>query len=206
MLVFDLGCFKSVEVRFLRQIRLFWVNFWSDLIILTRILCLKHKSVTHYQGSLISSKGSYDVNLADGHSHKHVHRIPKNKKKQKNIINFATLNTRSLHSNSSILELEQAFSEKNIAVLGLAETRRTAEKIVELKSRNMLLHTAAWKGQRGVGFLVRKEWKENISNFNNISNRIAVFKLKMGKNKSLVIIQVHVPTLLAEEQEINTFY
>lgn len=54
--------------------------------------------------------------------------------------------------------------------------RRKYEKITQLKSGNILLHTVSVRGQRGVGFLVKNSWKDQILEFKVISERIVVFK------------------------------
>lgn len=101
--------------------------------------------------------------------------------------------------------MEQAFEEKNIAVLGLAEIRRPHEKIIELKSKHILMHSDSLKGQRGVGFLVNRNWKENVQEFRSIKDRIAVLKLRQD-NKKIILVQVYAPTLTADDQESDAFY
>ncbi len=69
-----------------------------------------------------------------------------------------------LKHNKNLLELEKAFDSKKIANLGLAEVRREQEKIIKLKSMNMLLHSESTNGQRGIGFLVHKIGEEKSAN------------------------------------------
>jgi len=50
------------------------------------------------------------------------------------------------------MELEEAFDKKKLMVLGLAEVRRINEKMIELKSGHMLMHSNCLNGQRGLVF------------------------------------------------------
>ncbi|CAF4764515.1 unnamed protein product [Pieris macdunnoughi] len=60
-------------------------------------------------------------------------------------------------------------------------------------------------GLHGVGFLIKKYFKNNIVNFTGISERVAFIKLKF-KNLSITLIQVYAPTESAAEEEIHKFY
>ena len=61
------------------------------------------------------------------------------------------------------------------------------------------------KGQKGVGFLVKKHLKGNIIEIRNISERIAVLKMNWNE-EHITIIQVYAPTESSSEDEIEDFY
>ena len=118
---------------------------------------------------------------------------------------IATLNVRTLKNEENLLELEDAFEDSDVHVLGLSEVRRAIEFISTTKNNHLLAHTTCSGGQRGVGFLVRKEMIKNITGFQSISERIAQLNIEIG-TKILRIIQVHAPTSTSSENEIENFY
>ncbi|XP_050672807.1 craniofacial development protein 2-like [Leptidea sinapis] len=60
------------------------------------------------------------------------------------------------------------------------------------------------KGLYGVGFLIKKAWKSNITNFTGISERVALLQLKFEK-LNISIIQAYAPTERSSEAEIQNF-
>ena len=94
----------------------------------------------------------------------------------------------------------------NLSVLGLSEVRRNGERIQETQFGNLLCHIGNNCGQRGVGFIIKSEWKENLIEFIGINDRIAVAKFRGIKEKRLVMIQVYAPTAQSEESECEIFY
>lgn len=102
---------------------------------------------------------------------------------------MATLNVRTSKSNEKLLELEETFTKKKLIIFGISEVRRRDEKILKLNSGHTLLHTDCENYQKGVGFLVHKYRIDKIIEFNNISNRIAMIKIKLPKAKILTLIQ-----------------
>lgn len=61
------------------------------------------------------------------------------------------------------------------------------------------------KGLHGVGFLIKKKYKNNITNFIGISERVALLQVKF-ECFSLSIIQTYSPTERSTEEEIEEFY
>ncbi len=115
---------------------------------------------------------------------------------------IGTLNVRTLSSEESLTELQEAFEEKELDIFGLGEMRRKYETITELKFGNILFHTESTKRQRGVGFLIKNEWKNNILEFQGISDRIATVKIRIKTCRNLTVIQVYAPTAMAIEEKI----
>ncbi|CAG4984913.1 unnamed protein product [Colias eurytheme] len=60
-------------------------------------------------------------------------------------------------------------------------------------------------GLYGVGFLIKKEYKDNIVSFTALSDRVVLLNIKYN-NQMLTIIQVYAPTEKATDEEINLFY
>ncbi len=88
----------------------------------------------------------------------------------------------------------------------LAETRRSGEKIIETSEGNILCYVGNEKGQAGVGFLIDKNFKKSIIEFRGITDRIAVMKLKLKRNRRLTLIQVYAPTANSTEKDCEQFY
>jgi hypothetical protein len=104
-----------------------------------------------------------------------------------------------------LIELEEAFAETNIKILGLAETRRSGEKIINTKAGNLLYYIGNNAGQRGVGFLVKQDYIKNIREIKGISDRIATLQIEINKTP-IVCIQIYAPTSTATDEENEEFY
>lgn len=89
-------------------------------------------------------------------------------------------------------------------IIGLSEVRRSGNDIIE-DENYIFCYTGKPKGQHGVGFLIKKQYKMNIDNYIGISERVCLLNLKF-ENIKIAIIQVYAPTQDATEEEINTFY
>lgn len=84
--------------------------------------------------------------------------------------------------------------------------RRSNEKIITLKSGNILCHTDSVGSQRGVGFLINKNWKDSIKECITISERLAILKINMKDGIILTIAQIYAPTSASSEEESEEFY
>lgn len=121
-------------------------------------------------------------------------------------IKIATLNTRTLKTEESLMELEKSLEKINFDILGLCEMRRLDEKIEE-REGYILFQKGIIAGQRGVGFMIKKSLKENIVELIGISDRLAVLNIKLpGYKKIWTITQVYAPTEKATKQDIEDFY
>ncbi|KAJ8727495.1 hypothetical protein PYW07_001614 [Mythimna separata] len=91
-----------------------------------------------------------------------------------------------------------------IDILGLAEVRRKGYAIEEHEDY-IFCYKGETPGLHGVGFLIKKEHKNNIVSFTAFSDRVALLKMEYN-NQLLAIIQVYAPTANATDEEINSFY
>ena len=132
----------------------------------------------------------------------------KKKHQQKEILKIATYNVRTLSKDEHVQELEEELKEMNIKwdVIGIGEIRRKEEGFTTLQSGHLLYHSKANNGQAGVGFLINKKWKDNITRVNNISPIVAELVLCITTRYQLKIVQVYAPTTSHSEDEINIFY
>jgi exonuclease III len=115
-----------------------------------------------------------------------------------------TYNARSLLSHERLIDFKQAISNIKYDIIGLAEIRRTGYNIEE-DDDHIFCSYGQTKGQYGVGFIIKKKYKQNIESFVGVSERICVLKLYFGNTK-LSLIQVHAPTTDSSEEDIIKFY
>lgn len=115
------------------------------------------------------------------------------------------LNVRTLKHQENLDELEYAFQNSNLDIIGLAEIRREGDTIITTKLGNLLCYIGTKGGQRGVGFLIKENLSQKISEFRGISDRIALVKFNLEK-QTLTIIQIYTPTALSEEVDCDLFY
>ncbi|GBP44640.1 ATP-dependent DNA helicase Q5 [Eumeta japonica] len=132
------------------------------------------------------------------------HHPPSNNLRNAHQLKICTYNVRSLSTRERLLELENSIENIEWDIIGLAEVRRMGQAIEEHENY-ILCYIGETVGLHGVGFLIKKKYKNNIVNFIGKSERLAILKLKFGK-LSLTIIQTYAPTEGSSEEEINKFY
>lgn len=79
------------------------------------------------------------------------------------------------------------------------------EAIIEKNSGDLFYYKGTTPGQRGIGFLIKKELKPAVKEIIGVSERIAVLKLQM-RNLTTTIIQTYAPTENSSEEDIENFY
>ena len=60
--------------------------------------------------------------------------------------------------------------------------------------------------QAGVGFLVNKKWKDNITRVSSGNSRVAELVLRITYIYQLKIVQVYAPTTSHSDEETDNFY
>lgn len=68
------------------------------------------------------------------------------------------------------------------------------------------MHTGSQNGIYGIGFLVSKNFKNRITEFIEISYRIAMLKLQITPTKYITIVQLHAPTMEDSTEAKDKFY
>ncbi|XP_022821436.1 uncharacterized protein LOC111352944 [Spodoptera litura] len=76
---------------------------------------------------------------------------------------------------------------------------------IEEYSEHVLCYIGETKGLYGVGFLIKKAWKNNITNFTGISERVALLQMQFGR-VNISIIQAYAPTERSNDTDIENFY
>ena len=70
----------------------------------------------------------------------------------------------------------------------------------------MLYHCEAKNGQAGVGFLVDKKWKDNITRVSSGNSRVAELVLCITDIFQLKIVQVYAPITSHSDEQTDNFY
>ena len=117
-------------------------------------------------------------------------------------LNICTYNTRSLNDDRLDAFIEELCpSDSNIKsikwdIIGLCETK-LKDTFTQKTIQNHLLFNSGVKpdetASKGVGFLVHQCHTKSIIEFNPISLRLAMLRLK-AKHNNMTIIQVYAPT------------
>ena len=123
-------------------------------------------------------------------------------------LKIATYNVRTLLKDEHVQELEEELKENNMKwdVIGLGEVRRKEESFTTLQSGHLLYHSEANNGQAGVGFLVNKKWKDNITRVSSGNSRVAELVLRITDRYHLKIVQVYAPMTSHSDEETDNFY
>ena len=104
-------------------------------------------------------------------------------------------------------ELEEELKQNNMKwdVIWLGELRRKEESFTTLPSSHLLYHSEANNGQAGVGFLVNKKWKDNITRVSSGNSRVAELVLRITDRYQLKIVQVYAPTTSHSDEDTDNF-
>ncbi|PIK42832.1 hypothetical protein BSL78_20302 [Apostichopus japonicus] len=120
---------------------------------------------------------------------------------------ICTYNVRTLRTEEDLEALLDEIVNIKWHIIGLAETRRPGNLIKTPQGGHTLFTTSATsRSCNGVGFLVHKDIAQNISEYKEISDRIATLKLQINKKHTLRVIQVYAPTSSHDEIEVEDFY
>ena len=88
----------------------------------------------------------------------------------------------------------------------LGEVRRKEESFTTPQSGHLLYHYEANNGQTGVGFLVNKKRKDNITRVSSWNSRVAELVLRITDRYPLNIVQVYAPMTFHSDEETANFY
>ncbi|KAL4721519.1 hypothetical protein ACJJTC_018492 [Scirpophaga incertulas] len=122
----------------------------------------------------------------------------------KNSIHICTYNVKSLSSETKLIELKAALQNIKHDIIGLCEVRRMGEQIIE-DTEYIFYYIGETKGLYGVGFLIKKKYKNNITRFTGISERICILEIII-ENINFSIIQSYAPTESSSKEDIDNFY
>ncbi|XP_037804046.1 craniofacial development protein 2-like [Penaeus monodon] len=130
---------------------------------------------------------------------------PKTKAKATEL-HIITYNVRTLSEDYHLEYLENKISKIKWDVIGISEMRRPGENATQLPNQHILFHKGNDKKQGGVGFLIHKKLKGNITEFHATSDRVASVTIKISKRYDIKIIQAYAPTSLSSQDALDEFY
>lgn len=102
-------------------------------------------------------------------------------------------------------ELNYALKNINCDILGLCEIRRMGETIIEKNNGDLFCYIGQTKGQKGVGFLIKKHIKPMVKEIIGVSERIIVLKIKTA-TCDVTMIQIYAPTENHSDEDSEDFY
>ena len=132
--------------------------------------------------------------------------VKKNHHTEGERLKIATYNIRTLLKDEHVQELEEELKENNMKwdVIGLGEVRRKEDSFTTVQSGHLLYHSEANNGQAGVGFLVKKKCKDNITRVSSGSSRVAELVLRIRDIYQLKIVQLlYAPTTSHSDEETD---
>lgn len=158
----------------------------------------------HYPSSIKKIKININKNKNNKNTFGYADKSMIIKSRREQGLKICTFNVRSLSTKERTLELNNAIDKIKWDIIGLAEVKKTGYTIEEHKEY-IFCYIGETRGLHGVGFLIKKSLKSNISSFLGISERVALLKLNF-KEGPLSLIQVYSPTESSSEEEITEFY
>jgi len=123
---------------------------------------------------------------------------------------MATWNARSLFQPGKMANVLQEMNRMSIDVMGISETfwEREGEFMTSIPGSNekfRVIYSGGLKRRRGVGMILRENVGKSVLNYQLISDRIMVVRVK-AEPVNLLIIQAYAPCEDAEEEEKDGFY
>lgn len=105
-------------------------------------------------------------------------------------------------------ELQYALKNLKWDIIEISETRLPGEKCITLKSKHILYHKNSEEDShiKGVGFLINKNIKHQITKVQAISERVIYLTIQHTKRYTLQIIQIYAPTSKADDEEVLQLY
>ena len=97
-------------------------------------------------------------------------------------LNIGTLHVRNLRDDGRLEELLLVLKNITWNIIGLREIRRKDEKLLDIKHGHQQYYRGTSDGRNsGVGFIINKQIKNNITSFNSLSDRVASLTIKLSK-------------------------
>ena len=128
--------------------------------------------------------------------------------KPSKVIDICTYNVRTLHNNEHLDCLLNEVKDIKRNIIGLCETKLSTVFVEAVKNNHYLYNSDVKENEsrrNGVGFLVKNDFNNDVSEFKPISDRFAVMKIR-GKYNKLVIIQAYAPTSEYADEDSENFY
>uniref|UniRef100_A0A3P9KP93 Endonuclease/exonuclease/phosphatase domain-containing protein n=1 Tax=Oryzias latipes TaxID=8090 RepID=A0A3P9KP93_ORYLA len=121
-------------------------------------------------------------------------------------LNVCTYNVRTLKDPEKEEELEQELTGFKWDIIGLSETRKKGEQLKQLQSGHVLYTKGEDESVGGVGFLVNKNIKDRVIEYEGEGSRVTSLTLKVNSKYQLQVIQVYAPTSSHSDEEVEELY
>ena len=126
------------------------------------------------------------------------------KRKMKSRIGLATWNVRTMNEKGKLENLKSEMTRNRIDVLGVSEVRwKDGGDFMSDEYR--VIFSGGGERQRGVGFILGKEFAKRVTEIEKISDRLMLIKLETEPVR-LVLIQVYMPTSECSDEEVEEMY
>ncbi|XP_072022386.1 craniofacial development protein 2-like [Amphiura filiformis] len=135
--------------------------------------------------------------------------IDKGHKDGQTTLNICTYNTRTLKTDESLESLLDELQNFKWDIIGLCETKREGEGVVELQGGAWLYNqgkTEDNKDAKGIGFLIHPKFKDFVKGMKCHSNRVISVTVQLTGNKQLRIVQVYAPTSEYDDEAVEEVY
>ncbi|XP_072046970.1 craniofacial development protein 2-like [Amphiura filiformis] len=119
------------------------------------------------------------------------------------------IRVRTLRTEEVFETLLDEIQEFKWDIIGLAETKREGQGIVELQGGMWLYNhgkTEEDTEAKGIGFLVHPKLTDYVTEIKSYSNRVAALNLHLTGRDQISIIQVYAPTSEYDDEIVEIFY
>lgn len=124
-------------------------------------------------------------------------------------IHLCTYNVRTLKSDETLESLLEELEGFKWDIIGLAETKREGDGLIELENGSWLFNRGKTEDNRdakGVGFLIHPKFKDHIMEVKSYSNRVVALNIQLTGKEQMCVIQVYAPTSDYEDSDVEEFY
>lgn len=126
------------------------------------------------------------------------------RKQNENIINMGTWNVRGINEEGAIKNLIKEINKYDMQIIALQETHLPGNGIQEIDN-HILFKSGNKQRQFGTGFILNKQLKEKVLDFQQISERLCKIRIK-EVNMNLSILNIHAPTEEKDDEIKDIFY
>lgn len=129
--------------------------------------------------------------------------LPRKVKVLKQTFRIGTWNVQTLFQAGKLANVILEMKRLNISILGISEARWSNQGKID-SDDTTIIYSGGRNHMRGVAILLRSPFKELISGYYAVSDRILLTKLETKPFKTS-IIQIYAPTRDSTEEEIEEF-